>query len=519
MENAHSSQPARAVAVPFAAIVLAMLPAVLDQTILATALPTIALDLGRVTDVAWLVTAYVVAAAASTPLWGKLGDRHGRKRLLEIALALFLAASALCGAAPGIASLIVARAIQGVAAGGLMTLAMAAIGDLVSPRERARYQGYIAATFAVATVAGPLVGGVIVQHVGWRWVFYVNLPIGLAALAGLRLRLPAPPAEAVRHALDALGAALLAAATAGFILICVWGGRRYPWGSPEMLALAAITGALALALVFRERRASDPIVPLELLRTRAVAIACAALFLTTAALFAVNVFVPLYLQTTTGATPTQAGLLLVPMMLGITVSTNLAGRGITRTGRYKRYPVAGAALMTIALVELAAVAGSPSRLTVGIGLAVFGLGFGMVGQVLIVAVQNAVDRSRMGVAMAATSFSRGLGGAVGAALLGAVFASRATGSPAAARAGVIDGVQAVFIAAAPLAALALVAVLLLRELPLRGREPIPQPPPPKGSTWQTPTDPTTATGGRATAASAPATATARRSQRSSANST
>ena len=342
MTNERTSHPAPAVAVPFAAIVLAMLPAVLDQTILATALPTIALDLGRVTDVAWLVTAYVVAAAASTPLWGKLGDRHGRKRLLEISLGLFLAASALCGAAPGITSLIVARAIQGVAAGGLMTLAMAAVGDLVSPRERARYQGYIAATFAAATVAGPLMGGVIVQHVGWRWVFYVNLPIGLAALAGLRLRLPAPLVEAARHALDVLGAALLATATAGFILICVWGGRRYPWGSPEILALAGLTCALAFALVLCERRAADPIVPFELLRTGTVAIACAALFLTTAALFAVNVFVPLYLQTTTGATPTEAGLLLVPMMLGITVSTNLAGRGIARTGRYKRYPVAGA---------------------------------------------------------------------------------------------------------------------------------------------------------------------------------
>ena len=519
MTNERTSHPAPAVAVPFAAIVLAMLPAVLDQTILATALPTIALDLGRVTDVAWLVTAYVVAAAASTPLWGKLGDRHGRKRLLEISLGLFLAASALCGAAPGITSLIVARAIQGVAAGGLMTLAMAAVGDLVSPRERARYQGYIAATFAAATVAGPLMGGVIVQHVGWRWVFYVNLPIGLAALAGLRLRLPAPVVEAARHALDVLGAALLATATAGFILICVWGGRRYPWGSPEILALAGLTCALAFALVLCERRAADPIVPFELLRTGTVAIACAALFLTTAALFAVNVFVPLYLQTTTGATPTEAGLLLVPMMLGITVSTNLAGRGIARTGRYKRYPVAGAGLMTVALIELAAVAASPSRLMIGIGLAVFGLGFGMVGQVLIVAVQNAVDRSRMGVAMAATSFSRGLGGAVGAALLGAVFASRAAGSSAVARADVIDGVQTVFIAAAPLAAVALVAVLMLHELPLRGREPTTPPPAPKGSTWQTATDGTTATGGRATAASVPGTATATRSRPSSANST
>ena len=521
MTNDPTTRPAPSVAVPFAAIVLAMLPAVLDQTILSTALPTIALDLGSVTDVAWLVTAYVVAAAASTPLWGKLGDRHGRKRLLEISLGLFLAASALCGAAPGIAALIVARAAQGVAAGGLMTLAMAAVGDLVSPRERARYQGYIAATFAAATVAGPLVGGVIVQHLGWRWVFYVNIPIGLAALAGLRVRLPAPRAEAARHALDVLGAALLAAATAGFILICVWGGRRYPWWSPEILALGGLTGALALALVLWERRAADPIVPFELLRTRTMAIACSALFLTTAALFAVNVFVPLYLQTTTGATPTQAGLLLVPMMLGITVSTNLAGRGISRTGRYKRYPVAGAALMTVALIELAAVAGSPSRLTIGIGLAAFGLGFGMVGQVLIVAVQNAVDRGRLGVAMAATSFSRGLGGAVGAALLGAVFASRVAGStaPAVARADVIDGVQTVFIAAAPLAALALAAVLLLQELPLQGREPTTPPPPvPKGPTWQTATEATTATGDRATAASAPGTATARPSRPSSANS-
>jgi predicted MFS family arabinose efflux permease len=332
--------------------------------------------------------------------------------------------------------------------------------------------------------------------------------------------MPAPRAEAARHPLDVLGAALLAAATAGFILICVWGGRRYPWGAPEVLALAGLTGALVLALVLRERRAADPIVPFELLRTGTMAIACSVLFLTTAALFAVNVFVPLYLQTTTGATPTEAGLLLVPMMLGITVSTNLAGRGIARTGRYKRYPVAGAAMMTLALIELAAVAGSPSRLTIGIGLAIFGLGFGMVGQVLIVAVQNAVDRGRLGVAMAATSFSRGLGGAVGAALLGAVFASRVAGStaPAAARGDLIDGVQSVFIAAAPLVALALAAVLLLQEPPLRGREPTTSPPPPKGPTWQTATDATTATGGRATAASAPETAIARPSRPSSANS-
>jgi EmrB/QacA subfamily drug resistance transporter len=466
----------RSVLVPFAAIVLAMLPAVLDQTILAIALPTVASDLGRLTDVSWVITAYVVAAAATTPLWGKLGDRHGRKRLLETSLALFLAASALCGAAQDITFLVAARVVQGAAAGGLMSLAMAAVGDLVSPRERGRYQGYITATFAVATVAGPLVGGLLVEHVSWRWVFYVNLPIGIAALAGLRLRLPAPDVERPAQPLDALGAALLAAATSALMLACIWGGDRYGWGSPAILSLLGGGALLATALVLRERRAADPIVPLDLLRTRTVAIASAALFLATAALFAINVFVPLFLQTTTGATPTQAGLLLVPMMLGITLSTNLAGRAIAATGRYKRYPLAGLALMTAGLVLLAAFAGSPSRTATGVGLAVFGLGFGMVGQVLIVAVQNGVDRRQLGVAMATTSFFRALGGAVGAAVLGAVFAARTGGSVAqaggvhglsgAARADLVDAVQTVFLVAAPLAAIAFVLVLFLREVPL-----------------------------------------------------
>ena len=463
--------------VPFAAIVLAMLPAVLDQTMLATALPTIASDLGRLADVAWVVTAYVVAAAAFTPLWGKLGDRHGRKRLLEVSLAMFIAASALCGAAQDMTMLIAARTVQGVAAGGLMTLAMAAVGDLVSPRERGRYQGYIAATFAVATVAGPLLGGLIVEHASWRLVFYVNLPLGLLALAGLSLRLPAATVERPRHALDAVGAALLAGATSGLMLTCIWGGQRYAWSSPAIVALIAATLVLAGFLIGRERRAPDPIVPLELLRTPTVAVASAALFLATAALFALTVFVPLFLQATTGATPTEAGLLMVPMMLGITVSTTLAGRSIARTGRYKRFPVAGLAVMTGALVLLAVAATHPSRVTTGVGLAVFGLGFGTVGQVLIVAVQNVVDRRQLGVAMAATSFFRALGGALGAAVLGAVFAARAgssgaqgtlTGLGPVGRSHIVDAVATVFTVAAPLAGVALLVVLLLEEVPLKG---------------------------------------------------
>jgi EmrB/QacA subfamily drug resistance transporter len=475
------------ITIGFAAVVLAMLPAVLDQTILATALPTIATDLGHLTDVAWIVTAYVVAAAASTPLWGKLGDRHGRKLLLEISLAMFLAASAASGLAQDLTMLVAARTIQGVAAGGLMTLAMAAVGDLVSPRERGRFQGYITATFAVATVAGPLIGGLLVQHASWRWVFYVNLPIGLLALAGLRRSLPSVPAEAPTQPFDATGAAMLAGATASLTLAAIWGGTRYPWGSSTIVTLIAASLLLAGALVVRERRAPDPIVPLALLRTPEVAIASVGMFLATASLFAITVFVPLFLQATTGATPTQAALLLIPMMLGITVSTNFAGRRIERTGRYKVFPVSGLALMAASLVALGIVAGDPSQTATGVGIAVFGLGFGMVSQILIVAVQNSVESREMGIAMATANFFRGLGGAVGAAVLGAVFATRAgtiavTEGPKAlgggARSDVIDGVQAVFAVAAPIALAGLLVVLALREVPLRSRgsqaEPQPQ---------------------------------------------
>jgi EmrB/QacA subfamily drug resistance transporter len=473
---------ARAIRVGFVAIVLAMLPAVLDQTILATALPTIATDLGRLADVSWVVTAYVVSAAAATPLWGKLGDRHGRKRLLEASLASFLFASALCGIAQSLGMLIVSRAVQGAAAGGLMTLAYAAVGDLVSPRERGRYQGYIAATFAASAAVGPLLGGLLVQHANWRWVFYVNLPVGLLALAGLRLRVPAAATRSPKTALDVLGAALLATATAALMLICIWGGQRYAWSSPEIIGLLGVLAASALALVARTRQAEDPIVPLRLLRSPVVALSSTGLFLVTATMFSITVFVPLFLQTTTGATPTQAGLLLIPMLIGITLSTNLSGRTIERTGRYKAFPLAGLAMMSAALVTLATVVDHPSRISTGFALALFGLGFGMVGQVLIIAVQNGVDRRELGVAMAVTSFFRALGGAVGAAILGAIFAARVgtagTGTiavKAAGRADVISGVHTVFLVTAPIALLALCAVIAIKEVPLRRAGEPPQP--------------------------------------------
>src|SRR5436305_4421922 len=426
-EPAAAAHPA-SVRVAFAALVLAMLPAVLDQTILATALPTIAGDLGRLSDVAWLVTAYVIAATASTPLWGKLGDRHGHKRTLEVSLASFVVLSALCGAAGSVTELIVLRGAQGIAAGGLMTLAMAAVGDLVSPRERGRYQGYIAATFAVATAVGPLVGGLVVDHASWRWVFYINVPVGAAALVALSTRLSAPTPDRPQQPLDVVGAALLSGATAALLLTCLWGGSRYPWGSAPIVVLVSTMLVLSGLLVARERRTADPIVPLWLLGTPVVAIASAALFLATASLFAVTVFVPVFLQAAAGVSATKAGLLLVPMMGGVTLSTTLSGRSIARTGRYKRFPIAGLALMTAALVLLGALASQRSVLATGVGLAVFGLGFGLVTQVLIVAVQNAVERQRLGIATATTSFFRALGGAISAAVLGVVFTSGAGAS-------------------------------------------------------------------------------------------
>jgi predicted MFS family arabinose efflux permease len=376
---------------------------------------------------------------------------------------MFLGASVLCGLAQDLTVLVVARVVQGAAAGGLMTLAYAAVGDLVSPRERGRYQGYIAMTFAVATVIGPLLGGLLVDHASWRWVFYVNLPIGLLALAGLRLRLPAAEVDPSDRALDVVGAALLAGATTALMLACIWGGDRYAWGSPTIVGLGGAFLVLAVALAIRERRAADPIVPLGVLRKPAVAVSSAALFLVTATIFSITVFVPLLLQTATGATPTEAGLVLVAMMVGVTLSTNVAGRSIERSGRYKRFPVTGLALIAAALALMAVLAGDPTRAGIAIALVIFGLGFGMVGQVLTVAVQNGVDRKDLGVAMAATTFFRALGGAIGTAVLGAVFAAQAD---------VVDGIQTVFLVAAPIALVALVIVLRLEEAPLRsGREP------------------------------------------------
>jgi EmrB/QacA subfamily drug resistance transporter len=438
----------------FAVLVLAMLPAVLDQTVLATALPTIARTLGTLGDVSYLVTAYVLAATVATPLWGKLGDRHGRRRLLTSALSLFLLASAACGLAANLGQLIAARAVQGVAAGGLMALAMASVGDLVDPRERPRWQGRIAAAFSIAAIAGPLIGGLLVQHASWRWVFYVNLPVGLLALAGINRWLPPGTSDGARRPLDAAGAGLLALGSGAALVILSLGGHQLAWGSAAMFALAALALAGTALFALRERRAADPVVPLTLLASPTVRVASAAMFLVTAALFGVTVFIPVLLQASAGFSPTQAGLLLATMTIGLTIATTLAGRRIARTGRVRRLPRIGAALMASALVALAVDAPSASPAFVVAGLLVFGGGFGLTSQLLVAAVQNGVPRTQIGVATATTSFFRAFGGATGAAVLGTVFAG-AGGS-------VGDAVQTALFVAAGIAAL---AALVLSRLP------------------------------------------------------
>jgi len=484
--------------VVFAGLLLAMFISALDQTIMATALPTIAGDLGGLSQLTWVVTVYVLAAAATTPVWGKLSDQFGRKGLLQAAIATFLVGSVLSGIATSIGELIAFRALQGIGGGGLMTLAMATVGDIVSPRERGRYQGYIQSVFVLASVAGPLLGGVFVDHLSWRWVFYLNVPIGVAALALLR-RQPAAAAQRRGTRIDVLGAGLLAAAISAGMLVTVWGGDRYAWGSPELLGLAALAVVLLGAFVRQEHRAAEPVLPPRLFRDRVFVVVGVGAFLATLSLFAAIVFMPLFFQLVTGATATTSGLLIIPMLLTSTISTIASGRIMARTGRYKIFPVIGFAIMCLGLALLSTLDASSGRGPAIAYLCLFGLGFGSVTQVLVVAIQNTVDRREIGTATASVNLFRAIGGSLGVAVYGAVFAGgmrhwlpRRLGDhlpdgvdahgiqtspdhiralPAGVQHGiaqsVADALHLVFLTAAPVAAAGFLVVLYLRERPLR----------------------------------------------------
>src|SRR4051794_3305481 len=484
----------RRVMLTFSGLLLAMLLASLDQTIVATALPTIVGELGGIDQLSGVVTAYMLAATVTIPLWGRVSDLYGRKALFQASIAVFLLGSALSGAAQSLGELIAFRALQGLGAGGLMTLAMAIVADIISPRERGRYQGYIQMVFVLASVAGPLLGGLFADHLSWRWVFYVNLPIGAVALTVVTTTLD-HTVPGGRPRIDWTGAALLAAGLTAILLVMTRGGREYAWDSAPVAGLAIAAVALLAGFIARERRAAEPILPLRLFRDPVFDVVSVVLFLTPCAFFAAIVFTPLYLQVVTGASATSSGLLLLPMMLSAAASTAVSGRLISKTGRYKRFPVAGLAIMAAGLLLLSRMDEMTPRALVSLYLVVFGLGFGMVSQVLTVAVQNAVPRADIGIATASANLFRALGGSVGVALFGAIFAARldfwlprgagrvapdaleATPAPLAAlpagvRAGiaaaVAHGLHTVFLVATPVAAAALLVVLALREVPLRG---------------------------------------------------
>ncbi|MEE1826439.1 MDR family MFS transporter [Streptomyces sp. BE20] len=407
----------------FAALVLAMFLAALDQTIVATALPTIAGDLGGVTHLAWVVTAYMLAATAATPLWGKLGDLYGRKLMFQSAITIFLLGSALSGLSANIGQLIGFRTLQGLGAGGLMALAMALIAELVPPRERGKWQGYAQSCFVLAGVVGPLVGGAFVDHLSWPWIFYINLPIGAVALVVVTSVLKLP-VNRQKHQLDYLGSALLSAAIVSILLVSVWAGDQYAWGSVQVIGLLVLAVVLLIGFVLQEKRAAEPVVPLELFKDPVVLVATLGLFLTSISLFVATVYTPLFLQVANGDTATESGLLLVPMMLATVVSLTVSGKVVAATGRYKIFPIIGLLVMSLGLFLMSTLKADSSEVAAGGFLAVFGIGFGMVTQVLIVAVQNSVEMRQLGVATAAANFFRSLGGAMGVTVFGAILNSQ-----------------------------------------------------------------------------------------------
>jgi EmrB/QacA subfamily drug resistance transporter len=409
----------------FGALLLVLLLASLDQTIVSTALPTIVGDLGGVSDLSWVVTAYLLSSTVAGPVYGKLGDQYGRKLVLQTAIVIFLIGSALCGLSQNLTELIVFRGIQGLGGGGLIVITIAVVGDIFPPRQRGRYQGYFGGVFGVSTVLGPLLGGFIVDNLSWRWIFYVNLPVGLLALAviGVAFR---PRVDHVKHTIDYLGSSLLAGGLAAVVLYTSLGGTRASWTAPWMLALIVAGGVLLVAFVFAERRAAEPIVPLELFRNRVFRVTSAVGFIVGLALFGAITYLPLYLQDVKGHTPTTSGLLLLPLVIGLLIASVGSGQLITRFGRYKPFPIAGTAIMVVGLLLLSRLQVDTPPVVTGAYMLVLGFGLGNVIQVLVLAAQNSVDYKYLGVASSGSTLFRQIGGSIGVSVFGAIFANQLT---------------------------------------------------------------------------------------------
>jgi EmrB/QacA subfamily drug resistance transporter len=498
----------RQVLIVFPGLMLGMLLAALDQTIVATSLPTIVTDLGGLTHLSWVVAAYLLTSCVSTPIYGKLGDIYGRKRLFQGAIVLFLIGSALCGTAQSMNALIAYRALQGIGAGGLMVNSQAIIGDLVVPAERGRYQGFMQSVFAFATLAGPLLGGVLTQDLSWRWVFYVNLPIGIVALVVVAVVLKLPARPRTRRRIDWAGAVLLSGGVAAVILVTSWGGGTYPWLSAPIVVLSVVGVVCLVAFAMVERRAEDPLLPPRMFRNPILRVSVPLIFVVGFGMVGLATFNPLYQQVVDGVSPTVSGLRLSPMMLSMMCTSVICGQTIARIGRYRWFPVVGTSLLIVGMFLL-------SLLTVGtsysfqlMALVIIGIGLGLTNPVMVLAAQNAVPAGDIGVATSTNTFGRTVGSSFGVAVFGAIFSARLTSVlstgptaemarglvhsglnisraqidllPPALRTAFLNGfahaLHGVFIGGVIVAVLGFGLSLLLREVPLRKREqPTPSP--------------------------------------------
>lgn len=402
------------------ALMLGMLLAALDGTIVSTALPTIVGDLHGANHLSWVVVAYLLASTVSTPLWGKLGDLHGRKIYFQAAISIFLLGSVLSGLANSMLFLILARALQGLGGGGLMVGAQAVIADVVSPKERGRYSGFFGAVFGAATVLGPLLGGFIVDHLSWRWIFYVNVPFGVIALIVTAIALPAD-GDRKSHVIDYLGTILLTVSASCLILFTSLGGSSEAWGSPRSLFFIITGVVLAIVFFVVERKAVEPILPPRLFANKVFSSASAIGFVVGFAMFGAMTFLPLFFQEVRGVSPTSSGLRLVPMMVGLFGASIAVGQLVSRGRKYRQFPIVGCAVMTIGMALLATINEITSSWLMALYMFVLGAGIGMVMQILIVAVQNAVNPSDIGAGTAGSNFFRSIGGSFGTAIFGALY--------------------------------------------------------------------------------------------------
>src|ERR671927_615460 len=463
----------------YGGLMVTLLLAALDQTIVATALPRVVSDLGGISQYSWVFTAYLLASTVTVPLYGKLGDAHGRRPLFFVAIGLFLAGSALCGAAWGMPELIVFRALQGFGAGGLFPLSLAVVGSIIPPRDRGRYQGLIGGVFAAASIAGPAVGGFIVDHASWRWVFYVNLPVGGLALLVIYLTMPKRAAARREHSIDWSGAAALAAGTTGLLLGLVWGGRQYAWSSGHVVGALAAAAMAFVLFGWIETRARETILPFDLLRNQTVWASILCVALVGMAMFGTIAFVPLFVQGVVGTSATSSGVVLTPFMLGAVTTSFVSGQLVSRIGRYRPNTIFGPIVLGIAMLLLYRMGPATTNGEATRNMVIAGIGLGSMMQMFVLSVQNSVPTRHMGSATALTQFSRSIGATLGVTLMGVIVNQ---GLPRAARGHeqlshrlpprlrveLANALHPAFLASALVCGLVLLAsILWIREVPLR----------------------------------------------------